>query len=213
MRPTSCGRASRWMPPPALDPSPGSGRASATTRSTGPTPRPASACSGRSPTSPARSYHVRPHYVFCSGSGFGIPHWGNGNVYHEDADGNPYYDFTIVDQTYDAIVGAGHHVLVELAFTPRDLVPPEADRADGRAEPDRVHLLRGRHLGLPAQGLRQVGRPDRGARPPLPRAVRRRRGHQLAVGTLERARHQLLARHPASSSTSSTPSPREPFAA
>ena len=35
------------------------------------------------------SYHVRPHYVFCSGSGFGIPHWGNGNVYHEDAEGNP----------------------------------------------------------------------------------------------------------------------------
>ncbi|GAA5039509.1 GH39 family glycosyl hydrolase [Actinopolymorpha pittospori] len=71
-------------------------------------------------------YHVRPHYVFCSGSGFGIPHWGSGNVYHEDADGHPYYDFTIVDQAYDAIVGAGHHVLVELGFTPRDLLPPEA---------------------------------------------------------------------------------------
>jgi xylan 1,4-beta-xylosidase len=73
-----------------------------------------------------RPYYVRPHYVFCSGSGFGIPHWGNGNVYHEDADGQPYYDFTIADQTYDAIVGAGHHVLVELAFTPRDLLPDRA---------------------------------------------------------------------------------------
>ena len=73
-----------------------------------------------------RAYHVRPHYVFCSGTGFGIPHWGNGNVYHEDAHGNPYYDFTIADQTYDAIVGAGHHVLVELAFTPRDLLPDRA---------------------------------------------------------------------------------------
>jgi xylan 1,4-beta-xylosidase len=72
-------------------------------------------------------YHVRPHYVFCSGSGFGIPHWGSGSVYHEDGDGNPYYDFTIVDQAYDAIVGAGHHLIVELGFTPRDLVPPEAD--------------------------------------------------------------------------------------
>jgi xylan 1,4-beta-xylosidase len=73
------------------------------------------------------SYYVRPHYVFCSGSGFGIPHWGSGNVYHEDDDGNPYYDFTIADQAYDAIVGAGHHVLVELGFTPRDLVSPEAE--------------------------------------------------------------------------------------
>nr|WP_239579353.1 glycoside hydrolase [Microlunatus panaciterrae] len=71
-------------------------------------------------------FHVRPHYVFCSGSGFGLPHWGSGNVYHEDELGNPYYDFTIVDQAYDAIVGAGHHVLVELAFTPRDLLPPES---------------------------------------------------------------------------------------
>ncbi|MFC7375603.1 glycoside hydrolase [Brachybacterium sp. GCM10030268] len=71
-------------------------------------------------------YHIRPHYALCSGSGFGIPHWGNGNVYHEDADGTPYYDFTILDQAYDAIVSAGHHVLVEIGFTPRDLLPPEA---------------------------------------------------------------------------------------
>lgn len=73
-------------------------------------------------------YHVRPHYVFCSGSGFGIPHWSSGNVYHEDDAGHPYYDFTIVDQAYDAIIRAGHHVLVELAFTPRDLVPDHADQ-------------------------------------------------------------------------------------
>jgi xylan 1,4-beta-xylosidase len=72
-------------------------------------------------------YYVRPHYVFCSGSGFGIPHWGSGNVYHEDENGDPYYDFTIVDQAYDAIVSAGHHVLVELGFTPRDLLPPQAE--------------------------------------------------------------------------------------
>lgn len=71
-------------------------------------------------------YFVRPHYMYCSGSGFGIPHWSSGNVYHEDADGNPYYDFTLLDQAYDAIVRNGHHLLVELGFTPRDLLPPEA---------------------------------------------------------------------------------------
>ncbi|MFB6726700.1 glycoside hydrolase [Kribbella sp. NPDC056345] len=71
-------------------------------------------------------YHVRPHYVFNSGTGLGLPHWGSGNVYHEDADGNPFYDFTIADQTYDTIVAAGHHPLVELAFTPRALVPDHA---------------------------------------------------------------------------------------
>ncbi|MFD3405805.1 glycoside hydrolase [Kribbella sp. NPDC058693] len=71
-------------------------------------------------------YHVRPHNIFTSGTGLGLPHWGSGNVYHEDADGTPYYDFTIADLTYDAIVNAGHHPLVELGFTPLALVPEYA---------------------------------------------------------------------------------------
>jgi xylan 1,4-beta-xylosidase len=71
-------------------------------------------------------FYVRPHYVFISGTGFGLPHWGSGNVYHQRADGTPFYDFAMVDAAYDAIVGAGHHLLVELGFTPRDLVPDEA---------------------------------------------------------------------------------------
>jgi xylan 1,4-beta-xylosidase len=71
-------------------------------------------------------FHVRPHYVFINGTGLGLPHWGSGNVYHEDESGTPFYDFTLVDQAYDAIVGAGHHLLVELGFTPRDLLPDEA---------------------------------------------------------------------------------------
>jgi xylan 1,4-beta-xylosidase len=71
-------------------------------------------------------FHVRPHYVFISGTGFGLPHQGSGNVYHEKDDGTPFFDFTIVDQAYDAIIAGGHHVLVELGFTPRDLVPDRA---------------------------------------------------------------------------------------
>lgn len=74
-----------------------------------------------------RSYYVRPHYIFCSGTGFGLPHWGQGNVYHEDDSGTPFFDFTIADQVYDTIVGAGHRPLVELAFTPRALVPDYAE--------------------------------------------------------------------------------------
>ncbi|MBA3942995.1 MAG: glycoside hydrolase [Herpetosiphonaceae bacterium] len=71
-------------------------------------------------------YYVRPHYIFMSGIGWSLPHWGAGNVYHEDATGTPFYDFAIADQVYDAIVNAGHRPLVELAFTPRTLVPSEA---------------------------------------------------------------------------------------
>jgi len=79
-------------------------------------------------------YYVRSHYVFNSGIGWSLPHTGAGNVYHEDAAGTPYYDFAIVDQVYDAVVGAGLRPLVELAFTPRALVPDDAE-ARFRFEP------------------------------------------------------------------------------
>src|SRR4029079_19174039 len=75
---------------------------------------------------PGRGFFVRSLYMFRYGSGFGIPPPCSRAFYHEDADGNPYYDFTLLDQAYDAIVGAGHHLLGELGFTPRDLLPPEA---------------------------------------------------------------------------------------
>jgi xylan 1,4-beta-xylosidase len=70
-------------------------------------------------------YYIRTHYLFCSGTGMSIPHWGSGNVYHEDEDGQPFYDFTISDQVLDAITQAGHVPLVELGFTPRKLVDDE----------------------------------------------------------------------------------------
>jgi len=76
-----------------------------------------------------RPYYVRSHYVFNSGIGWSLPHWGAGNVYHEDAAGRPFYDFAIADQVYDAVVRAGHRPLVELAFTPRALVPEGAEQA------------------------------------------------------------------------------------
>ena len=75
-----------------------------------------------------RPYFVRSHYIFNSGIGWSLPHWGAGNVYHEDAAGRPFYDFSIADQVYDAVVQAGHRPLVELAFTPRALVPEGAEK-------------------------------------------------------------------------------------
>jgi len=74
-------------------------------------------------------YFVRSHYIFNSGIGWSLPHWGAGNVYHEDAAGRPFYDFAIADQVYDAVVHAGHRPLVELAFTPSALVPEGAEKA------------------------------------------------------------------------------------
>jgi len=73
-----------------------------------------------------RPYYVRAHNLLTSGRGFSWPHWGSGNVYHEDAAGNPFYDWTILDQVFDAYREVGFKPIVELGFTPQALVPPDA---------------------------------------------------------------------------------------
>lgn len=71
-------------------------------------------------------YLVRSHYMFTSGTGMGLPHWGAGNVYHERRDGTPWFDFEVLDRVYDTVVETGHIPIVELGFTPRALVPDDA---------------------------------------------------------------------------------------
>ena len=66
----------------------------------------------------------------------GFPHWGAGNVYHERADGTPYFDFQLLDRVYDTVVEAGHVPIVELGFTPRARVPDRRPAsASSRAAP------------------------------------------------------------------------------
>ncbi len=61
---------------------------------------------------------VRAHNIFTSGSGRAVPHWSSGNVYHEDESGNPYYDWGIADEAFDAWRAAGMRPIVELGFCP-----------------------------------------------------------------------------------------------
>lgn len=72
---------------------------------------------------------VRAHNLLTSGTGRGLPHWSSGNVYHEDADGNPFYDWSVVDPVFDAWIGNGMRPIVELGFCPfrltRTLPGPE----------------------------------------------------------------------------------------
>ena len=142
------------------------------------------------------SYYVRPHYVFCSGSGFGIPHWGSGNVYHEDDDGNPYYDFTIADQAYDAIVNAGHHVLVELGVHPARSGAARGRTPSLREQPHHLHRYEAGTWAYPPRDYDKWGGLIEALRPALRRALRRGGSVQLALGAVERAGHLLLARHP-----------------
>jgi xylan 1,4-beta-xylosidase len=71
-------------------------------------------------------YTVRAHNLYTSGPGRGLPHWSSGNVYHEDVDGRPGYDWSVADPVFDAWVTHGCRPIVELGFCPKALVPAAA---------------------------------------------------------------------------------------
>ena len=73
--------------------------------------------------SPAPVY-IRTHHLLTSGNGVPELKWSSSNVFSLDKDGKPVYDFTITDQTFDALQQAGVRPMVELGFMPRDLAAP-----------------------------------------------------------------------------------------
>jgi len=64
---------------------------------------------------------IRVHHLLTSGDGVPDLKWSSTNVYREDTDGKPVYDFTILDGIFDAYQQAGVRPLVELGFMPKDL--------------------------------------------------------------------------------------------
>jgi xylan 1,4-beta-xylosidase len=65
--------------------------------------------------------HVRAHHLFTTGDGTAELKWSSTNVYREDANGKPIYDFTILDGIFDEYKAAGVVPMVELGFMPKDL--------------------------------------------------------------------------------------------
>jgi len=65
--------------------------------------------------------YVRAHFLLTSGDGKPELKWSSSNVYTEDANGKPVYDWTLLDGIFDAWVGAHVRPYVELGFMPRAL--------------------------------------------------------------------------------------------
>src|SRR5580698_11319374 len=76
--------------------------------------------------------YIRAHHLLTSGDGVAELKWSSTNVYTEDADGKPVYDFKILDGIFDTYKAAGVRPMVELGFMPKDL-------ATG-TEPYQVHF-------------------------------------------------------------------------
>ncbi len=79
--------------------------------------------------------YIRAHHLLTSGDGKAELKFSSTNVYTEDANGKPVYDFKIFDGIFDAYKAAGVRPMVELGFMPKDLA---ADLPD-RREPYQVH--------------------------------------------------------------------------
>lgn len=64
---------------------------------------------------------VRTHNLLTSGDGTAALKWGSTNAYTEDANGNPVYDWTIIDRIFDTYVEAGNIPFIQAGFTPEAL--------------------------------------------------------------------------------------------
>ena len=65
--------------------------------------------------------YVRAHFLLTSGDGKPELKWSSSNVYSEDTNGKPVYDWAILDDIFDGWVHAGVTPFVEIGFMPKAL--------------------------------------------------------------------------------------------
>lgn len=68
-----------------------------------------------------KQVYFRAHNLLCTGDGTPALKWGSTNIYTEDAQGNPVYDWKIVDEIFDAYLARGVRPFVQLGFMPKAL--------------------------------------------------------------------------------------------
>ncbi len=64
---------------------------------------------------------VRSHFLFNTGDGTAKLKWGSTNIYTEDAQSNPIYDYSIIDSIMDAALDAGVYPMFQFGFMPKSL--------------------------------------------------------------------------------------------
>ncbi len=71
-----------------------------------------------------KPYFVRTHHMLCTGICHGFYKWGSTNIYNEDAEGRPVYDYSTVDKMIGIWRGNNCIPFLELGFMPKDLADP-----------------------------------------------------------------------------------------
>jgi xylan 1,4-beta-xylosidase len=73
--------------------------------------------------------YVRAHSLLVTGEGTYALKWGSTNAYTEDKNGNPVYDWTIIDKIFDTYIERGMKPIAQIGFMPQALsVKPEPYR-------------------------------------------------------------------------------------
>lgn len=65
--------------------------------------------------------YMRTHNLLTSGDAMPALKWGSTNAYTEDIDGNPIYDWTIIDSIFDTYIERNMKPLVQVGFMPEAL--------------------------------------------------------------------------------------------
>jgi len=65
--------------------------------------------------------YVRAHSLLVTGDGTAALKWGSTNAYTEDANGNPIYNWRIVDSIFDTYIKRGMKPLAQIGFMPEAL--------------------------------------------------------------------------------------------
>ncbi|PSL34913.1 GH39 family glycosyl hydrolase [Chitinophaga ginsengisoli] len=65
--------------------------------------------------------YVRTHSLLVTGDGKAALKWGSTNVYTEDADGKPVYNWAIIDSIFDTYINRGMKPLAQIGFMPQAL--------------------------------------------------------------------------------------------
>ncbi|WP_295122608.1 beta-xylosidase [uncultured Chitinophaga sp.] len=63
--------------------------------------------------------YVRAHSLLCTGDGTAALKWGSTDAYKEDAQGNPIYNWRIVDSIFDTYIDRGMKPLAQIGFMPQ----------------------------------------------------------------------------------------------
>ena len=82
---------------------------------------------------------VRAHNLLTTGDGKPALKWGSTNAYTEDANGNPVYNWTIVDSIFDTYIQRGMKPMSQIGFMPEAMsIKPESDNF--QTTPDKIKV-------------------------------------------------------------------------